>query len=149
MIRVLKLLLMIVCLIYSTAWAGDTLFIHCLDVGQGDATLIVSPTGQTMLVDAGNNGMGEDKVLPLLDNLNITSLDYIIATHYHADHVGGIDEVVDSLSIDSIGVIYDRGGLIAPIPTTIMLMQLLQSKLPLRTAKLLTLAGGLRSPVWL
>ena len=100
---------MIVCLISSTAWAGDTLYILCLDVGQGDATLIISPTGQTMLVDAGNNGKGVDEVLPFLNNLNIASLDYIVATHYHADHVGGIDEVVDSLSIDSIGVVYDRG----------------------------------------
>jgi len=109
MIRFLKLMLVIICLICSTAWAGDTLHIHCLDVGQGDATLIVSPTGQTMLVDAGYNGKGEDEVLPFLSNLNMTSLDYIVATHYHADHIGGIDEVMYGLSIDSIGVVYDRG----------------------------------------
>lgn len=62
-----------------------------------------------MLVDAGANGKGEDNVLPFLDSLNITSLDYIVATHYHADHIGGVDEVVSGLIIDSVGVVYDRG----------------------------------------
>jgi len=109
MTKSLKLLLVIVCLIWSTAWAGDTLYIHCFDVGQGDATLIVSLTGRTLLVDGGKNGRGNDKILPFLDSLNITSLDYIVATHYHADHVGGIDEVVDGLTIDSVGIVYDRG----------------------------------------
>ena len=89
---------------------NDTLYIYCIDVGQGDATLIVSPTDETMLVDAGKNGRGSSEVVPFLDSLGITSLDYIVATHYHADHIGGIDEVVDSLSIDSVGAVYDRGG---------------------------------------
>ncbi len=105
----LKLLFVWVFFTFPVVRASDTLYIHCLDVGEGDATLIVSPTGGTMLVDGGINGIGDDKVLPFLDNLNLTSLDYIVATHYHADHIGGIDEVVDGLGIDSIGVVYDRG----------------------------------------
>jgi len=109
MTKLLKLLFIIALSVAPNVRGADTLYIYCLDVGQGDATLIVSPTGQTMLVDAGNNGEGEDKVLPLLDSLNITSLDYIVATHYHADHIGGVDEVVNGLSIDSIGIVYDRG----------------------------------------
>ena len=78
-------------------------------MGQGDATLIVFPTGQAMLVDVGYNGKGEDRVLSFIDNLNIASLYYAIAIYYHADHVGGMGEVVDGLSIDSIGAVYDRG----------------------------------------
>jgi len=109
MIRLLKLLLVIVCLCYSPVWGSDTLYIHYLDVGQGDATLVVSPTGEIMLVDAGYNGKGESKILPFLEDRSITSLDYIVATHYHADHIGGIDEVIDGLSIDSVGIVYDRG----------------------------------------
>jgi beta-lactamase superfamily II metal-dependent hydrolase len=92
-----------------TGSSNDTLYIYCLDVDQGDATLIVSPSQQTMLVDAGRNGRGKYKVVPFMRSLNITSLDFIVATHFHEDHIGGIDEVVDSLSIDSIGVVYDRG----------------------------------------
>ena len=92
-----------------TGRSNDTLYIYCIDVGQGDATLIVSPSGQTVLVDAGDNGKGKSKVMPFLRGLGITSLDYIVATHYHADHIGGIDEVIDSLSLDSVGTVYDRG----------------------------------------
>jgi len=69
MAKSLRLMLALVCLICSAAWGGDTLYIHCLDVGQGDATLIVSPTGQTMLVDAGYNGKGDSKILPFLRDL--------------------------------------------------------------------------------
>jgi competence protein ComEC len=61
-----------------------------------------------MLIDAGNNGKGNNKIIPFLESLNITSLDFIVTTHYHSDHIGGIDEVVHNLSIDSIGVVYDR-----------------------------------------
>ena len=92
-----------------TGSSNDTLYIYCLDVGQGDATLIVSPSGQTVLIDAGNNGKGKSEVVPFLRELGITRLDFIIATHYHSDHIGGIDEVIDSLSIDSVGTVYDRG----------------------------------------
>jgi len=109
MVKSLRLFFLIAVLICPSARGGDTLYIHCLDVGQGDATLIVSPTGETMLVDAGYNGKGESKVLPFLESHSITSLDYIVATHYHADHIGGIDEVVDGLSLDSVGIVYDRG----------------------------------------
>lgn len=92
-----------------TGSSNDTLYIYCIDVGQGDATLIVSPSGQTVLIDAGNNGKGKSEVVPFLRSLGITSLDFIIATHYHSDHIGGIDEVIDSLSLDSLGTVYDRG----------------------------------------
>jgi beta-lactamase superfamily II metal-dependent hydrolase len=84
--------------------------IHCIDVGQGDCTLIVSSAGGTFLFDAGNNGKGNNTVIPYLQGLGLTALDYIGASHYHADHVGGIDEVVSWLGIDSVRVaVYDRG----------------------------------------
>ncbi|MGD9403497.1 MAG: MBL fold metallo-hydrolase [bacterium] len=92
------------------AWSSGALEIHCLDVGQGDCTLIISPTGGTFLFDAGYNGQGTGTVLPHLSSLGLTALDYISASHYHADHIGGIDEVVASLGIDSVRVaVLDRG----------------------------------------
>lgn len=81
--------------------------IHCLSVGQADATLIVSSSGQTLLFDGGSNGDGEDIIVPYMANLGITTLDYMAASHYHADHVGGLDEVYEAVGVTQ-GV-YDRG----------------------------------------
>lgn len=90
------------------AWADLT--IHVLDVGQADACLIISPAGGTMLIDAGDNGDGTGIVVPYLQNYGLQALDYIVASHYHADHIGGIDEVVSYLGIDSVRVaVLDRG----------------------------------------
>ena len=84
--------------------------IHHLDVAQGDATLIRTSNGKAILIDAGDTGKGEDVILPYLHNLGITSLDYLIASHYHSDHIGAIDEIVQGLSPDSIRTVLDRGS---------------------------------------
>jgi competence protein ComEC len=84
--------------------------IHCLDVGQGDCTLIISPTGGTFLFDAGNNGKGNSVVYPYMQSLGLDALDYMGASHYHVDHIGGLDDVVDHIGIDSVRVAaLDRG----------------------------------------
>lgn len=67
--------------------------IHFIDTGQSDATLLISPTGQTFLFDGGDNGDGNNDVVPLLNSLGISQLDYVGVSHYHADHLGGLDEV--------------------------------------------------------
>jgi beta-lactamase superfamily II metal-dependent hydrolase len=86
------------------------LSIHCLDVGQGDCTLVVSPTGGTLLFDGGTNGKGSGVVLPYMAGLGLTALDYVSCSHYHMDHIGGLDEVVNSIGIDSVRVaVLDRG----------------------------------------
>jgi len=106
------LLLGVVCLgvLLVSGAAAENLKIHCLDVGQGDCTLIVSPTGGTFLFDAGENGVGYSVVVPYLQARGLQALDYIGASHYHADHIGGIDEVVSSFGIDSVRVaVLDRG----------------------------------------
>ncbi|MBC8426277.1 T9SS type A sorting domain-containing protein [bacterium] len=81
--------------------------IHCLAVGQADATLIVSSSGQTLLFDGGNNGAGNGIIVPYLTSLGITTLDYMAASHYHADHCGGLDEVYDAVGVTE--AVYDRG----------------------------------------
>ncbi len=78
------------------------------DVGQGNAALITSPSGMTLLIDGGDVGSGTGVIVPHLNAAGVTSLDYIIATHYHADHIGGLDEVITSVGVDH--AIYDRGG---------------------------------------
>ncbi|MDP2886764.1 MAG: MBL fold metallo-hydrolase [Ignavibacteria bacterium] len=91
--------------------------IHHIDVAQGDATLIRTSNGKAILIDAGDKGKGEDVILPYLQSFGITSIDYLIASHYHADHIGAIDEIVQGLSPDSIRTVLDRGS-ISPLPTS-------------------------------
>ena len=79
-----------------------------LDVGQGDATLVISPSGKTLLIDGGDTGKGNRVVVPLLKARGIERLDYIVATHYDADHIGGLDEVINHFQ-GQHGPILDRG----------------------------------------
>lgn len=71
---------------------GSSLEVHFLDVGQGDATLILSD-GHAMLIDAGNNNKGT-AVQNYLQKQGVKKLDYVIGTHPDADHIGGLDVVI-------------------------------------------------------
>jgi competence protein ComEC len=92
--------------------AERNLEVHIIDVSQGDSFFIRSPSGMTVLLDAGNTGFGTEIVLPYLRGLGITSIDYIVASHYHMDHIGGLDEVVNGLGGQAqiTKAAYDRGG---------------------------------------
>src|SRR5437763_2480223 len=81
--------------------------VHVLDVGpiEGDSILIVSPTGKSVLIDAGDAGKGK-VVLDALKRYKVEKLDYFIATHPHPDHVGGADEVLNGIKI---GKVIDNG----------------------------------------
>lgn len=112
--RRLALLFPLVLLFTSAVFSGP-LEIHHINVGQGDCTLVVSPNGKTtVLIDAGDNGFGTKSVLPYLKKLKIDRLTYVIASHYDADHIGGLDEVIEELGAKKVGTIYDRGVKDAP-----------------------------------
>ncbi|MFS8086413.1 MAG: MBL fold metallo-hydrolase, partial [Acidobacteriota bacterium] len=72
--------------------------VYVLDVGpiEGDSLLIVSPTGKSVLIDAGDAGKGK-VVLEALKRYKIERLDYFIATHPHPDHIGAADEVMNGI----------------------------------------------------
>lgn len=74
--------------------------VHFIDVGQGDATLITCG-GQALLIDAGDNNKGTAVQL-YLQKQGITKLDYIIGTHPHADHIGGMDVVITKFDCGKI-----------------------------------------------
>lgn len=78
----------------------DVVEVHFIDVGQGDSILIEAGT-HSMLIDAGENNKGMD-VVNYLHQRNITELDYIIGTHPHSDHIGGLDTVIESFDIDKV-----------------------------------------------
>jgi beta-lactamase superfamily II metal-dependent hydrolase len=65
--------------------------IYFLDVGQGDASIITSPTGEVVLIDSGPS---KNVILKHLDNLKIGHIDLVIASHAHADHIAGMDEII-------------------------------------------------------
>ncbi len=67
--------------------------IYALDIGQGDSLLIVSPTGKSVLIDAGVPGSGT-AILDAMSRHNVGSIDLMIASHAHADHIGAADEVL-------------------------------------------------------
>jgi competence protein ComEC len=73
-----------------------------MNVGQGDATLIRFPSGATMLIDGGGGSSGKNVILPYLAQLNIDRLDYVVATHPDADHVGGLDDVVWGVDVAEV-----------------------------------------------
>ncbi len=95
-------------LVLAAGPAPAAVTIHCLDVGQGDASLIVSSSGKTLLFDGGDNYKGTNVVVPYLNALGIGQLNYIVASHYHADHLGGIDEVWNAKG-PVLDAVYDRG----------------------------------------
>ena len=77
--------------------------IHVLDVGpgEGDSILIVSPTGKSVLIDAGDAGKGK-VILDALKRYKVEQLDYFIATHPHPDHIGGADEVMNAIKVTTV-----------------------------------------------
>ena len=71
-----------------------------IDVGQADS-ILVRNEDQTMLIDAGTNEQGKT-VVEYLNNLGVTKIDYLIGTHPHEDHIGGLDDVIKNFEIGSI-----------------------------------------------
>lgn len=84
----------------ETAYVND-LKIHFADVGQGDSIIIQLPNGQNMLIDAGSSN-NSDALLGYIDSLNIKSFDYLLATHCHEDHIGGMPAVFNKYQIKHV-----------------------------------------------
>lgn len=79
----------------------STLTVHYLDVGQGDSIFIELPTNETMLIDASVNAYGNG-IVQYIEEQGYNRIDYLVATHPHADHIGGMRKVIKSLEIGKI-----------------------------------------------
>lgn len=77
--------------------SGD-MVVHFIDVGQGDSIFIELPNSETMLIDAGEIGQG-DLVSTYIFSQGYDTIDHVVATHTHSDHIGGMPEVLDTFNI--------------------------------------------------
>jgi competence protein ComEC len=77
-----------------------TLDIYLSDTEGGKAALFVSPSGESVLVDTGNpNARDTDRIMAMLDGAGVKAIDHLILTHYHVDHVGGLQELAKRVPI--------------------------------------------------
>lgn len=92
----------------------DATSVYFLDVGQGDSELIRLKTGENILIDAGTPETAQE-LADYLTDLGVSKIDCLIATHPHADHIGGMEQIVDRFSI---GKVYMPRIPDSQIPTT-------------------------------
>ena len=91
----------------STATAAKPMEIYVVDTEGGKATLWISPTGETLLIDAGNpNGRDTDRIMEAIQDAKVQKIDYLLTTHYHVDHVGGMKDLVARIPV---GTFVDHG----------------------------------------
>jgi competence protein ComEC len=99
-------------LLAAQASPRRTLDIYFIDTEGGQATLYVAPSGQALLVDAGNpGGRDTDRIMAALESAGVTALDYLLLTHYHVDHVGGVQELAKRIPIRHF---VDHGATVEP-----------------------------------
>lgn len=79
---------------------GDDFRVHYIDVGQGDSILVQSGE-EYMLIDGGKN-VAADTVVNYLKSQNVRKLKYVIGTHPHEDHIGGLDDVIDTFDVENV-----------------------------------------------
>jgi competence protein ComEC len=90
--------------------AADALTLYFIDVEGGQATLVVTPSGESLLVDSGYAEQGRDsgRILEAMHDAGVSRIDHFLLTHFHSDHMGGIGELVGRVPV---GTFYDHGAL--------------------------------------
>lgn len=110
---------------------NDLLKIHYLDVGQGDSIFIELPNNETMLIDAAESNQSEN-IINYIKNLNYQKIDYVIGTHPHTDHIGGLKDIINTFEI---GKIYMPKAVSTTKTYESLLMAIKDKNLKINTAK--------------
>jgi beta-lactamase superfamily II metal-dependent hydrolase len=109
LLALLTLLVAAPCPAGAQAAQSGHLLIYSIDVEGGQSTLLVSPSGASLLVDTGwpdFNGRDADRIQAAMHDAGITRIDHLLITHYHTDHVGGVPELVKRVEV---GEFLDHG----------------------------------------
>ena len=106
----LRFVFLVVLLGLGPGWApAKPLEMFFIDVEGGQSTLIVSPSGQTLLIDTGwrgFDGRDADRIVHAAKLAKVKRIDYVLITHYHRDHVGGAPQLADRMKV---GTFVDHG----------------------------------------
>ena len=106
--RLAALLAMTMLLSAPCGAAADALRVDFYDVGKADAMLITTPEGTRILIDAATNKEGK-KLVERFEKEGVSHLDMMIITHYDKDHVGGADQVLESIGVGTVVMpVYDK-----------------------------------------
>ena len=85
----------------GTKPSNEKMYVHFIDVDQGDSIFIELPNSQTMLIDAAEESQA-DKIITYIHQQGYDSLDYVVETHPHSDHMGGMADVINNFNVSSI-----------------------------------------------
>src|SRR5205823_4191945 len=122
--------------------ASNTLTIYAIDVEGGNATLVVSPSGESLLIDAGNGGAGAardaGRIVDAAKDAGIAKIDHLILTHYHGDHFGGLGELATQIPIAHY---YDHGANAQVTPQTDQFFRMVYEPLTAKAAHTVLKAG--------
>ena len=82
------------------ATPSKPLQVYVVDTEGGKAALWISPTGQSLLIDSGNPGNRDlDRIMAAVNDAGLKQIDFLLSTHYHVDHIGGMQELAKRIPI--------------------------------------------------